>query len=113
MAQKYNLTMDQGSEFQATFPLRDVAANVAANVSNYSGEGQFRKHYTSLTAHDLEVSLSNNSVIIYMSSQDNETITPGRYLYDVEIRNSSTNAVFRVVEGIITVTPNITRAANT
>jgi hypothetical protein len=33
---------------------------------------------------------------------------PGRYLYDVEI-TSSEGEVSRVVEGVVTVTPGITR----
>jgi hypothetical protein len=35
-------------------------------------------------------------------------MVPGRYQYDVEVINGS-NGVFRIVEGIVTITPNITR----
>ena len=33
---------------------------------------------------------------------------PERYVYDVEITKTSTGAVTRVIEGIITVRPNVT-----
>ena len=33
---------------------------------------------------------------------------PERYVYDVEITNTSTGAVTRVIEGIITTRPNVT-----
>jgi hypothetical protein len=36
-------------------------------------------------------------------------IKPGRYLYDVEIVDSINNIRLRVVEGVVIVTPEITR----
>jgi hypothetical protein len=43
-----------------------------------------------------------------MTSANTSNLTPGRYVYDVII-TSSANVVTRVVEGIVTVLPSVTR----
>lgn len=107
MSSKVNLTMDQGSNFEEVFNIADASGSI--DLSTYTAASQMRKHYTSLTAIDLEASLSaNGQLTLYLGSGETANIEPGRYLYDIEIINSS-NSVTRVVEGIMTVTPNITR----
>jgi hypothetical protein len=43
-----------------------------------------------------------------MTAANTASLTPGRYVYDVII-TSSANVVTRVVEGIVTVLPSVTR----
>lgn len=107
MAIKINLTMDQGSQFEELFQVADPNGN--NDLSVYSTNAQMRKHYTSLTAIDLDTTLRpNGQLVLSLSSDKTAEIEPGRYLYDVEISNPD-GSVIRIVEGIITVTPNITR----
>lgn len=107
MSSKVNLTMDQGSNFEEVFNI--AGADGSVDLSSYTAASQMRKHYTSLTATDLEVDLAaNGQLTLSLASDLTANIEPGRYLYDVEIISSS-NSVTRVVEGIMTVTPNITR----
>lgn len=44
-----------------------------------------------------------------MSSAINNDISGGRWLYDIEIVNTDTGTKKRVVEGIVMVSPQITR----
>ena len=68
-----------------------------------------RKSYTSSTAYAFTVGLnSNGQVTLGMTSNTTSTIAAGRYVYDVEITSPS-GVVTRVVEGLVTVTPNVTR----
>jgi hypothetical protein len=110
MATKTNLVIDQGSNFSATIAILD-AAGQPFNLTYYTGESQIRKHYTSLTSTSFNVELggANGTVLLSMSSNTTANIAAGRYVYDVEITGGESNTVTRVVEGIVTVTPNVTR----
>jgi hypothetical protein len=44
-----------------------------------------------------------------MPSATTANTTAGRYVYDVKMTETSSSTVTRVVEGIVTVTPNVTR----
>lgn len=107
MSTKQNLTMDQGSEFLNNFSVSN--ANGAVDLSTYTAASQMRKHYSSNTAINISVSLNANGVVqMYLPSTNTAVIEPGRYEYDVEITDSSAKT-YRILEGIMTVTPGITR----
>jgi hypothetical protein len=46
-------------------------------------------------------------VTLSLSSNATANIVAGRYVYDVEV--TVANSVYRVAEGIVTVTPQVTR----
>lgn len=71
-----------------------------------------RKSYYSSTAASFNVAISNAStgeLTVSMSSAATGNLTPGRYVYDVVIKDSS-NVATRVVEGIAVVLPGVTHA---
>ncbi len=109
MAIKANLVVDQGSTFTAAIDLVD-ASGAVFNLTGYSVAAQMRKNYTSSTA--VTFITSHNStggrIDLTLFATTTATIEPGRYLYDVEV-TSSGGSVTRVVEGIVTVTPGMTR----
>ena len=108
MAQKLNLIMDQGTTFITSFTVNDDTGS-PINFSGYSGLSQIRKTYTSSNAYSMGVSLySNGSVVLNMSATNTSLIVAGRYVYDVEVTDVSNN-ISRVVEGVVTVTPQVTR----
>jgi hypothetical protein len=109
MAIKANLVLDQGSDFSATIDLTDSDDN-AYDLTGHTVASQMRKNYMSSSAYTFAC-VHNNSqgqINLSLSKTITNDIEPGRYLYDVEITNSG-NTSTRVVEGIITVTPGITR----
>lgn len=108
MATKANLVIDQGSTFSTDLSLTDENGD-ALQLSGYSANSQLRKWYTSTNAVSFSTSINVDSGVISLSLSDTQTssLTAGRYVYDVEISDGLT--VSRVVEGIITVTPNVTR----
>lgn len=109
MAIKANLVVDQGSTFVTTLNLTD-ADDIPIDLTNYTASAQLRKHYTSSNSVSFTVGTGGNTGVLTLSLNANTTanISSGRYMYDVEIHDSSNN-ITRVVEGIVTVTPNITR----
>lgn len=105
------LTVDQGSTFESTIDLvTDDGAVI--NVAGYVFTGQIRKSYysTNPTA-NLTLSIvdaANGNVKVSISAANTANIKAGRYLYDIKMKDTS-NTVTRLVEGIITITPQVTR----
>lgn len=108
MAQKVNLVIDQGTTFSTTFDIKDDAG-APLDLSTYTASAQIRKHYTSTNAVSFTVT-ANSSGVISLSLNSNATsnLTAGRYVYDVELVAPG-NTTSRIVEGIVTLTPQVTR----
>ena len=109
MAIKANLQIDQGADFSTDIDVTDDN-NEAVNLAGYSGAAQMRKHYTSSTstAFTVAINASGGTVTLSMNATTSANVAPGRYVYDCELTSSS-NVVSRLVEGIVTVTPQVTR----
>lgn len=107
MAQKLNLIIDQGATFTTTFTVNDDGGT-PIDFTAYTGSSQIRKHYTSSNSVSFDVMLNNaGEVSLSMNAETTGTLPAGRYVYDVEVNSGS--QVSRVVEGIVTVTPQVTR----
>jgi hypothetical protein len=109
MATKSNLVIDQGTTFSTDLTLTDENGDPII-LSGYTANSQIRKWYTSAnTSATFATSINVESGVITLSLTSNQTsnLVAGRYVYDVEINDGS--AVSRIVEGIITVTPQVTR----
>lgn len=108
MATKANLVIDQGATFSTDLTLTDENGDML-NLSGYTANSQLRKWYTSSNAVNFTATVNTDVGVISLSLTDSQTanLSAGRYVYDVEITDGTT--VSRVVEGIITVTPNVTR----
>jgi hypothetical protein len=109
MAIKANLILEQGSDFSAVIDLTD-AADVVYDLRGYTAASQMRKNYASTTAisFNAQTSGATGRITLTLDNTVTQDIEPGRYMYDVEI-TSGGGGKTRVVEGIVTVTPGITR----
>lgn len=109
MATKANIVVDQGATFSTVLTITDEN-DVIFDLTGYTGAAQLRKHYTSSNATNFTVALDSSLGTVTLSLTANQTanLVAGRYVYDVEVTSSS-NIISRVVEGIVTVTPNVTR----
>lgn len=109
MAIKANLVLDQGTDFSATIDLTDTNDN-AYDLTGHTVDSQMRKNYASSAAVTFVCSHNNaqGQINLSLSKTITNEIEPGRYMYDVEI-TAPGGSTTRVVEGIITVTPGITR----
>lgn len=108
MATKVNLVVDQGSTFQTSITFNDESGNTI-NFSSYSGAAQMRKHFSSSNSVSFAVSLTSNGVItLALTANQTGNLVAGRYVYDLEVTDGANN-ISRLIEGIVTVTPNVTR----
>jgi hypothetical protein len=108
MAIKANLIIDQGTDYSTTINVTDDY-DEPIDLSTYTGVSQIRKHYTSVTYYSFGVVCnSNGEVVLSMNAATSNTITAGRYVYDCELTDG-TGKKSRLVEGIVTITPQVTR----
>ncbi len=109
MATKANIIIDQGTTFSTIINLTDDNGD-PIDLTGYTGDSEMRKHYTSSNSQSFSISLGgvNGTVTLSLTSTQTANLTPGRYVYDVEV-TSGANVVSRIVEGIVTVTPEVTR----
>lgn len=108
MAEKFNFTVDQGSTFLKPFNIKD-ANNDPVDLSGHTANSQMRKTYTSSTSYQFTANVQSNGVIyLSMSANTTGSIPAGRYVYDIET-TSNTGIITRVLEGIVTVSPEVTK----
>ena len=112
MSAKAIIVVDQGADFSTTITVRDTNGT-EVNLASYVGHAQVRKHYTSTTAHNMQVVFesprTSGQITLKLSRVQTANLAAGRYLYDVEVTDSA-NTRSRLVEGIVTVTPQVTRS---
>ena len=111
MAQFVELDIDQGTDFNFDLDLTNDDGSVI-NVTNYTFSSSIRKsYYSSSVAANLSVTIhdaANGNVVLSLNSATTSNIKSGRYLFDVKQVDSS-NTTTRLVEGIITVLPQVTK----
>ena len=105
------LTIDQGSTFNASLELKNDDGT-AINVSSHSFQSQIRKsYYSTLPTANLTISIidtANGVVSLSLQPYQTANIKAGRYLYDLKMTTPN-NTTSRVIEGIVTVTPQISK----
>lgn len=110
MATIANIFIDQGANYSNIITVSGTNGS-ALDLTGYTVASQMRKSYSSSTAHNLNAAVYNaasGQVRMTLTAAQSEAIPPGRYLYDLEITSGS-GAKTRVVEGVATVTPQITQ----
>ena len=111
MAQTLNLFLDQGTTFSANITVKDSTGTVR-DITDYNARSQFRRSYSSANSYSFTATIetgTDGNVRLQMSAADSANVVAARYLYDVEIVSNATSAVERIVEGIVIVTPEVTR----
>lgn len=110
MATVSNLYVDQGTDFSAIITLKNQDGSVL-NLTGFTVASQFRKSYQSSSATNFTVTIFNaaqGKIRMQLPAATSSALLPGRYLYDVEI-TSPANERKRALEGIVVLTPEITR----
>jgi hypothetical protein len=105
------LTIDQGTTFETSISLTNDD-QTTINITNYAFQSQIRKSYYSTNpVANITVTIANaatGNVKLSMTPANTANVKAGRYLYDL-IMTDTGGVKTRVIEGIITVTPQVTR----
>ena len=111
MAAYVELTIEQGANLTSTVTVNDTQGD-SVNLTTYSASAQLRKSYYSSSANTLTATITGNAngqITMSMTAANTSALTPGRYVYDLIITNSTDNSKTRVVEGTAVVLPSVTR----
>jgi len=112
MAAIANLIIDQGATFSTDITVKDVNGD-AFNLTGYTAGAAMAKGYQATQTRQIITATVNadpTTGIVTLSLTADQTLqldAPARYVYDVEITNTADSTITRVIEGIITVTPNV------
>jgi len=109
MATKANIVIDQGTTFSTTLELTDENDDLY-DLSNYTASSKMKKWYTSTNSVEFSTAINNDTseITLSLTAEQTDLIEAGRYVYDVEIVDNS-GTVIRLLEGIVTVTPSVTK----
>ena len=116
MATAQNLTIDQGADWYVNFTYyTDATQTTPVNLTGYTAALQLRSEpYDSTSALSLAtgsgitITGATGFIAVHATASQTGAIQSGYYYYDLEI-TSPTGIVTRLVQGQITVTPQVTR----
>lgn len=109
MATISNLYIDQGSDYSSIITLTNQDGTVM-NLTGFTVQAQFRKSYQSSSFTPFTMSVFNavqGKIKLELPASVSSAIAAGRYLYDIEITGGGQKR--RVLEGIVVISPEITR----
>jgi hypothetical protein len=114
LASTVNLYIDQGSDYHIELIIQNDDGSTI-DLTGFTIHSQFRKSFRSSLYYEFDCSIVGPSVLgeitLALPGSVSTDIPPGRYLYDVEIVDSLNNIQVRVIEGLVILTPEITRVA--
>ena len=112
MASILNQVIDQGSTYSKSITVYETDGTTIQNLTGYTVSSQLRKNYTS-TAYTtilatIQTPATNGIIVMSLTAAQTAALKSGRYVYDLQITAADTT-VIRVIEGIITIKPEVTR----
>lgn len=120
MAISINRDMDQGTNFRFIATRKDDDGFALAITGGCTAYCQMRKFYSSTAYHTLAASVTGatGEILVTMGATATAAVKAGVYFYDVEAHITplngagapiSTPYVQRIVQGMVTVYPEVTR----
>lgn len=117
MAQYEEITIDQGADVALELFLVNQDGSTK-DLTNHSAFAKMKKSYNSDSdytwdfAANITVPTNEGRILLGLTNEQTDQMKSGRYVYDVEISfvdSGGDTIVERVLEGIIEVTPSVTR----
>tara|TARA_Y100000817_G_scaffold86195_1_gene66918 strand:+ start:168 stop:506 length:339 start_codon:yes stop_codon:yes gene_type:complete len=107
----YNLVIDQGSDFALDLVIKQSGS--ALNLTNYTGRAQLRTSVTASSASATftvtKTNAAGGALKMELSASTSSSLAAGQYVYDLEIFTSGDAIVKRILQGEVTITPEVTR----
>lgn len=113
MADSYNFTLDQGSDWYLNITYKD-STGAPINLTGYTAAMQIRETASSTTS---VLTLSSGSGItitpltgvldLHATATQTAAIAAGKYQYDLELNNSG--VITRIIQGVVTINAEVTR----
>lgn len=113
MADRYDFTLDQGSDWYLNITYKD-SLGVPINLTGYTAALQFRLTPSDSTAALTLTSISGITITpltgtldIHATATQTAALAAGKYSYDLELNNGG--VVTRIIQGTCTVSAEVTR----
>ena len=111
MATISNIFIDQDADFTTTVTIED-ANDSALDLTNYTAAASLRKSYKSSSSTSFTVAFvsprTSGQITLSLTDVQTGALNEGRYVYDLVITDAGGEKT-RVVEGIATIKPSVTR----
>jgi hypothetical protein len=116
LAGRYNMVCDQGSTFEREIELQD-SDGTPYNLAGYTARMQVRREVESSGSPLVELTTANGRIVlsptlgiisIALSPTETAALSRGGY-YDLEIQQTSTGKVFKVLRGEFRLEKEVTR----
>jgi hypothetical protein len=109
----YNIAIEQGATYDQTFTWTVNAAPV--NLTGYAARMQFRQsaanptvNFDIATGGSITLGGAAGTIRIQITASNTSALAAGNYVYDLELQ-SGTGVVTRLLQGTVTVSPEVTR----
>jgi hypothetical protein len=105
-----NLYLEQGTTFTTNIEIDDVYGSTY-DLTGFTVSSQMRKSYYSSSptaTFSSDVNANTGTITLSLSADITANIAAGRYVYDATITNTN-QEVIRILEGIVDVSPRVTR----
>lgn len=112
----YDIIVDQGATLLRSAGLKNAAKRVIT-ISGYTARMQIRQKIDSTTVLMLlttenggvEINPTAGTVLIIASPAQTASLSAGKYVYDLELIETATGAVTKILQGNLTVRAEVTR----
>ena len=107
----FNLDINAGQDWTAEIDI--TSANGAArDLTGTTFISKIKRHYKSIS-HRTAITITVLDEVLgklrlQLSNSQTTALKDGKFIYDIELTTTATGAVERIVEGIITIQPEIT-----
>ena len=113
MATVINFVVDQGTKFEGIAEIT-TEDGLPFDLTDYVPYSEFKRSYYTSTGYPITVTVLGNpqegKIKLTIAPSVTENVRPGRYVYDVEVHNpNDPDDIKRVLQGIITIDPQVTR----
>ena len=117
MATISNLVIDANADYSSTVTISSIASDgteTPFDLTGYSVTASIRKTFASATATAMSITVdpdpATGSVTVGLTDVQTGTLDRGRYVWDMVV-TSAGGLITRVVQGLATVNPSVTRTA--
>ena len=112
----YDILVDQGATLLRSIGLKS-SAKAIVTLTGYTAIMQIRETIASTTTillltnanGGLEINASAGTVLIIATPAQTAALTPGKYVYDLEVTETATGTVTKIIQGNLTVRAEVTK----
>ena len=101
--QTVNLVIDQGCTFEKVITAQNsTSGNVTISTGTCTSKMR-QSYYSSNNITTITTAVAGSNVTLSLTATQTAAVSPGKYVYDVMVKSTTTGKRTRIVEGIATV----------